>query len=71
MRKRAHPLPPWCKTVKKVMIDRDMNVTELAELVGMNRSYISGVVNGRVVAPEIAERINKVLDISERTPNVI
>ena len=48
-------LPTWCKEVKKSMIDDDINVTELAERVGFSRNYVSGVVNGRVYAPEIAK----------------
>lgn len=38
-------LPTWCKEVKKSMIDDDLNVTELAERVGLSRNYVSGVVN--------------------------
>ena len=52
-------LPTWCKEVKKSMIDDDLNVTELAERVGLSRNYVSGVVNGRVYAPEIAKIISK------------
>ena len=29
-------LPTWCKEVKKSMIDDDINVTELAERVGLD-----------------------------------
>ena len=36
-------LPTWCKEVKKSMIDDDLNVTELAERVGLSRNYVSGV----------------------------
>lgn len=43
-------LPTWCKEVKKSMIDDDINMTELAERVGMCRNYVSGVVNGRVLS---------------------
>ena len=52
-------LPTWCKEVKKSMIDDDINMTELAERVGMCRNYVSGVVNGRVYAPEIAKKIRQ------------
>lgn len=52
-------LPTWCKEVKKSMIDDDINMTELAERVGMCRNYVSGVVNGRVYAPEIAKKISQ------------
>ena len=35
-------LPTWCKEVKKSMIDDDINMTELAERVGMCRNYVYG-----------------------------
>ena len=33
-------LSPWCKEVKKALIDRDMTVTELSNEVGMCRNYV-------------------------------
>jgi hypothetical protein len=57
------PLTPWCKEVKKALIDKDLNVTELSDLVGANCPYVSGVVNGRMVLPDLAEKIAKQLDI--------
>lgn len=56
-------LSPWCKEVKKTLIDRDMTVTDLADRSELSRPYVSGVVNGRVIAPEIAARISEVLGI--------
>ena len=65
-------LPTWCKEVKKSMIDDDLNVTELAERVGLSRNYVSGVVNGRVYAPEIAKIISKYRNITvPYTENII
>lgn len=65
-------LPTWCKEVKKSMIDDDLNVTELAERVGLSRNYVSGVVNGRVYAPEIAKTISKDRNITvPYTENII
>lgn len=57
-------LPRWCKEVKKAMIDNDLTVTELAERIGLCRPYVSGVVNGRMYAPEIAKMISKDLNIT-------
>lgn len=37
-------LSPWCKEVKKTLIDRDMSVTELCGEVGMCRNYVTSVV---------------------------
>lgn len=65
-------LPTWCKEVKKSMIDDDLNVTELAERVGLSRNYVSGVVNGRVYAPEIAKIISKYCNITvPYTENIV
>lgn len=63
-------LSPWCKDVKKKLIDLDMSVTELAEKTGISRPYTSGVVNGRIVAPELAARIGKAIGVPY-TENVI
>ncbi|MCR5810007.1 MAG: helix-turn-helix domain-containing protein [Lachnospiraceae bacterium] len=56
-------LSPWCKEVKKTLIDRDMTVTDLADRSEISRPYVSGVVNGRVIAPEIAAKISDILGI--------
>lgn len=56
-------LSPWCKDVKKALIDRDMTVTDLAGQSEISRTYVSGVINGRVIAPEIAAKISDVLGI--------
>lgn len=37
-------LSPWCKEVKKTLIDRDMSVTELCGEVGMCRNYVTKVI---------------------------
>lgn len=56
-------LSPWCKEVKKTLIDRDMSVTELCGEVGMCRNYVTTTINGRMYAPALAEKISKALDI--------
>lgn len=56
-------LSPWCKEVKKTLIDRDMSVTELCGEVGMCRNYVTITINGRMYAPALAEKISKALDI--------
>jgi plasmid maintenance system antidote protein VapI len=47
------------------MIDHDINVTELSERVGISRPYVSGILNGRLIVPELAAKITKELDINE------
>lgn len=62
-------LPAWCKEAKKKMIDLDMNVTELSSQIGVCREYTSGVVNGRVYAPGIAEKVSMALKLNVAYPN--
>lgn len=54
-------LSPWCKEVKKTLIDRDMTVTDLCDQVGMCRNYVSRTINGASYAPALAETISKAL----------
>ena len=56
----AEKLSPWCKKAKIAMIQKDM-----AERLGNNRSYISSVLNGRVVSPPIRKRISDYLNITD------
>ena len=53
-------LSPWCKEVKKTLIDRDMTVTDLCDQVGICRNYVSRTINGA----SLAETISKALDIN-------
>ena len=56
-------LSPWAKEVKKTMIDRDMKVNDLVKATGLNRTYVSGVINSTYNLPEIAAKITEYLDI--------
>lgn len=47
----AEKLSPWCKKAKIAMIQKDIGASDMAERLGNNRSYISSVLNGRVVSP--------------------
>lgn len=64
-------LPTWCKEAKKQMIEKDMTVSELSQKVGFCRNYVSGVVNGRVYAPEIAQVISTELKVEVPYPDNI
>ena len=68
MGKTKRVLPPWSKAVKKELIDRDMEVTDLADELGFCRPYISGVVNARVYDPEIGAIINRHLELNVEYP---
>lgn len=61
----AEKLSPWCKKAKIAMIQKDIGVSDMAEKLGNNRSYISSVLNGRVVSPPIRKRISDYLNITD------
>lgn len=56
-------LSPWCKNVKKKMIDLDMTVPELAEKLGLSRGHVSAVVNGRVFSSNTVRMISDELNV--------
>ena len=56
-------LPRWCKDVKHQLIERDMDVNDLAEVIGIYRVYVSEIINGRRYAPEMAKKIASFLEV--------
>ena len=56
-------LPRWCKDVKHQLIERDMDVNDLAEAIGISRVYVSEIINGRRYAPEMAKKIASFLEV--------
>lgn len=61
----AKKLSPWCKSAKKTMIDRDLEVNELAERLGLTRPYVSSILNGRVNSPVAVKKISDFLHIPD------
>lgn len=57
-------LSPWCKEVKKAMIDRDMSIADLAAELNLSSAYITRIINGTFIIPETKKSISKYLDIS-------
>ena len=57
-------LSPWCKDVKKAMIDRDMSIADLAAELNLSSAYVTRIINGTFIIPETKKRISKYLDIS-------
>lgn len=49
-------LSPWCKAVKKALIDNDMGIKDLAAATGFSRAYVSSIVNNKRVGCFDAER---------------
>lgn len=58
-------LSPWCKRAKIAMIKKDIAVNDLSAELKYNRSYISSVLNGRVISPPVRKCISDFLDISD------
>lgn len=61
----AEKLSPWCKRAKIAMIQKDISVNELSEDLEYNRSYVSSVLNGRVISVPVRKRISDFLCISD------
>lgn len=61
----AHKLPMWCKRAKIRLIERDLSVGELSSKLGMARTYVSSVLNGRVYSEVAIKRISDYLEISD------
>lgn len=52
-------LSSWSKSVKKAMIDRDMESVDVANKFGWTRQYTSAIINGRVYHAEPVMRISQ------------
>ena len=58
-------LSPWCKAAKIEMIKRDITTTEMAKKLGMNRSYVSSIINGRIYSTTTVKKISDFLGIPD------
>ena len=67
----AKVLSPWCKQVKKELIDRDMSISDLAEQVGISRQYASEIVHGRRYAEPAVKAISDYLNIAETAQTLV
>lgn len=61
----AKKLSPWCKEAKKTLIDKDLDINELSEDLGMSRPYVSSILNGRVYSPVAVKKISDYLHIPD------
>ncbi|MCC8157497.1 MAG: helix-turn-helix domain-containing protein [Oscillospiraceae bacterium] len=64
-------LSPWCKQAKIVMIEKDISVPELADYLGMSRSYISTILNGRIYSEPAVKRISDYLGIQDSSETTV
>lgn len=58
-------LSPWCKNAKITMIKQDITTTEMAKMLGMNRSYLSSIINGRIYSTMAVKKISDFLGIQD------
>lgn len=57
-------ITPWGKQCKVQMTLRGMTLRELSMTIGLSHTYVSAIINGRVVAPEeTIKKINKALQV--------
>jgi DNA-binding Xre family transcriptional regulator len=52
------------KTIKKLLIDKDMTMLDLARKIGKSRVWTSYVVNGHMKSPKVRKAIAKVLEVN-------
>ena len=50
------------KNIKKALIDRNLNITKLAQITGFSRVYLSNVINGHFEGPKARKAIAEALD---------
>lgn len=56
-------LSGWSKTVKKLMIDYDMDMADVAKKVRWSTQYTSAIINGRAYQRESVNRISQLFGI--------
>lgn len=63
MEKQKKILSPWSKAVKKAMIDRDMDMNDIANKFKWTRQYATAIVNGGMYHPEAVARVSLLFGI--------
>lgn len=57
-------LTPWGKQCKMQMVALDKTLADLSSETSLSRTYISGIINGRIIPPdETKQSISRALDI--------
>ena len=64
-------LSPWCKTAWHAMIDKGLSVQDVADGAGLNRSYASTILNGRVYSKTAVKRISDFLGIPDSVASTV
>lgn len=56
----------WGKECKVQMLRKGMTLKDVADATSYTRTYISAIINGRVIPPfETMEKINSVLEVNK------
>lgn len=64
MKKIKRELSPWGRQCKVQMVVLDKNLFALSQETNLSRSYISAIINGRVIVPdETIQVISKALEV--------
>lgn len=57
-------MTPWGKQCKVQMAVLGMSLKDLSKSVGLSHTYVSAIINGRIIAPEdTVEKINRALQV--------
>lgn len=59
-------ITPWGIQCKMQMVAKGKSLTDLSRETGLSRTYISAIINGRILAPEDTKiKISKSLSVSD------
>lgn len=59
----ATQTPPWGIKVKKVLLEKSMSITQLAQNLGYDRVWVSQVINGKKQSEELKTTICHYLEL--------
>lgn len=63
-------ITPWGRQCKVQMALLGVSLKDLSKMVGLSNTYVSSIINGRVVAPEdTVAKINQALQVKEVSVN--
>jgi len=63
-------MTPWGKQCKVQMALLGLSLKDLSEAVGLSNTYVSAIINGRVVAPEeTVDKISRALQVKMSSVN--
>ncbi len=55
----------WHRAVKIAMVDKNISFADLEKALGLSRTYLSAVINGRIYSDTAAKRISEFLSIPD------